>query len=78
MINMKNKIIISIVVLSLIFTTRSYSLEALMQKSHCDFDCCRSLNDRPPMTYTYYQKTGRFVGGTGDFHIDTLGYSGQK
>lgn len=29
------------------------------------------------MTYTYYQKTGRLVGGSGDFKIDTHGYSGQ-
>ena len=29
------------------------------------------------MTYTYYQKTGRFVGGSGEFRIDTHGYSGQ-
>ncbi len=29
------------------------------------------------MTYVYYQKTGRFVGGTGEYQIDTLGYSGQ-
>jgi hypothetical protein len=28
------------------------------------------------MTYTYYQKTGRFVGGSGNFSIDTHGYSG--
>jgi len=30
------------------------------------------------MTYTYYQKTGRFVGGSGLYRIDTHGYSGAK
>lgn len=29
------------------------------------------------MTYTFYQKTGRFVGGSGVYTIDTFGYSGQ-
>ena len=29
------------------------------------------------MTYTYYQNTGRFIGGSGDYKIDTHGYSGQ-
>lgn len=45
--------------------------------SDCSTDCCRTLPDRLPMTYVYYQKTGRFVGGSGDFKIDTHGYSGQ-
>jgi hypothetical protein len=35
------------------------------------------LSDRPPLVYTYYQRTGRFIGGTGEFKIDTKGYSGQ-
>jgi hypothetical protein len=46
-------------------------------QSRCDDDCCRSLSDRLPMSYTYYQRTGRFVGGSGEFRIDTHGYSGQ-
>jgi hypothetical protein len=46
-------------------------------QSRCDDDCCRSLSDRLPMSFTYYQRTGRLVGGTGEFHIDTHGYSGQ-
>ena len=29
------------------------------------------------MTYTYYQNTGHFIGGSGSWHIDTHGYSGQ-
>jgi hypothetical protein len=29
------------------------------------------------MVYTYYQRTGRLVGGSGDYRIDTKGYSGQ-
>lgn len=45
--------------------------------SDCSTDCCRTLPDRLPMTYVYYQKTGRFVGGSGEYKIDTHGYSGQ-
>ena len=33
--------------------------------SDCASDCCRTLQSRPPMTYTYYQKSGRFMGGSG-------------
>ena len=33
--------------------------------SDCTSDCCRTLQSRPPMTYTYYQKSGRFMGGSG-------------
>jgi hypothetical protein len=29
------------------------------------------------MTYHYYQKTGRFRGGSGEYAVNTLGYSGQ-
>lgn len=46
-------------------------------KSNCELDCCRTLPDRLPMTYTFYQNTGRFIGGSGDFYIDTHGYSGR-
>lgn len=46
-------------------------------KSNCELDCCRSLPDRAPMTYTFYQNTGRFIGGFGDSYIDTYGYSGH-
>jgi len=28
------------------------------------------------MTFTFYINTGRLVGGSGEFHIDTRGYSG--
>lgn len=45
--------------------------------SRCDTDCCRTLSDRMPMSYTYYQKTGRFVGGSGEYKIDTKAYSGK-
>ena len=45
----------------------------------CLLDCCQSLTpSRPSQNYTYYQSTGHFLGGTGDWHIDTYGYSGQK
>jgi hypothetical protein len=29
------------------------------------------------MTWYYFQNTGKFYGGSGDFKIDTYGYSGQ-
>jgi hypothetical protein len=45
--------------------------------SDCQTDCCRTLSDRPPMTYTFYQDTGRFVGGEGNAAIQTRGYSGH-
>jgi hypothetical protein len=28
------------------------------------------------MTYRYYQNTGKFIGGSGDYFINTTGYSG--
>ena len=43
----------------------------------CTTDCCKSLPSRGPMTYYFYQNTGRFHGGSGDYTIDTHGYSGQ-
>lgn len=39
--------------------------------------CCSTLKKRPPMQYTFYQNTGRFVGGSGEWRIDTRGYSGN-
>ena len=61
-----NKIYIkTVLMLCIICLMQSYPLGELQEKSRCDFDCCRSLNDRSPMVYTYYQKTGRFVGGSG-------------
>jgi len=62
----------------LVLIASTYALESYdFQASNCETDCCRTLSDRTPMTYTYYQKTGRFVGGSGAFAIDTHGYSGQ-
>jgi hypothetical protein len=46
-------------------------------KSNCETDCCRSVPDRTPMTYKFYQNTGRFIGGSGTSYIDTKGYSGR-
>ena len=42
----------------------------------CLTACCKTLAHRPAQTYTYYQNTGHFIGGTGEWHIDTHGYSG--
>lgn len=49
----------------------------ILGKSNCETDCCRSVPDRAPMTYKFYQNTGRFVGGSGQSSIDTKGYSGR-
>lgn len=43
----------------------------------CTQSCCASLKTRSAMTYHYYQNTGRFVGGSGEYAINTHGYSGQ-
>ena len=39
--------------------------------------CCSKLSSRPQQNYTYYQNTGRFVGGSEEWAIDTHGYSGS-
>lgn len=65
-------------VITILILTNSFEVsEGEIVTSDCTTDCCRTLPDRHPMTYVYYQKTGKFVGGSGDYKIDTLGYSGQ-
>lgn len=49
----------------------------IVSKSNCEIDCCRSVPDRAPMTYKFYQNTGRLIGGSGESYIDTKGYSGR-
>lgn len=43
----------------------------------CTKNCCGNLPSRLPMTFTYYQKTGKLVGGSGNYVVNTHGYSGQ-
>ena len=43
----------------------------------CTTSCCASLPSRGALTYRYYQNTGRFIGGSGAYAINTLAYSGQ-
>lgn len=43
----------------------------------CTNSCCATLSSRPQMRYTYYQDTGRFVGGKDEYAINTTAYSGQ-
>lgn len=58
-------------------------VDLFIQKSNktsndsCTQNCCASLPSRAKMTYYYYQNTGRFRGGSGEYAIDTLAYSGQ-
>lgn len=40
--------------------------------------CCSTLKPRSPLFYTYYQDTGRLVGGENEFAIETFGYSGMN
>jgi len=40
--------------------------------------CCSTLKDRPSMNYTFYINTGHFIGGSGEWAIDTYGYSGNS
>ena len=50
---------------------------ALLANTSCTTDCCKSLPSRTHMTYYFYQNTGRFRGGSGDWAINTKTYSGQ-
>ncbi len=47
-------------------------------KVSCLTECCQTLKSRPAQYYTYYQDTGHFIGGTGEWAINTHGYSGQN
>ena len=49
-------------------------LESL--KGACLTKCCQTLKSRAAMTYTYYQNSGHFIGGSGEWRINTHGYSG--
>ncbi len=50
----------------------------LKENESCTEDCGKRLSPREPITYTFYQNTGRFVGGLGDYTIDTHGNSDQS
>jgi hypothetical protein len=52
------------IILILLAVAHCIPVETEREGSRCDLDCCRTLSDRPPMTYTYYQRSGRFVGGS--------------
>lgn len=52
-------------------------LSALVSSQDC-YTCCSTLKDRPIQEYKYYQNTGHFIGGIGDYAIDTYGYSGNN
>lgn len=43
----------------------------------CLENCCENLTPRPAMNFTYYQNTGSFIGGQGEYYINTFGYSGN-
>lgn len=37
----------------------------IVSNTSCTTDCCKTLQSRSPMTYYFYQNTGRFIGGSG-------------
>lgn len=49
----------------------------IVGNTSCTTDCCKSLPSRTPMTYYFYQNTGRFKGGSGEWAVNTMTYSGQ-
>ena len=55
----------------------SNKFKRLTANESCTKSCCDSLPSRAPQTYHYYQKTGRFKGGSGSYAIDTKCYSGS-
>jgi hypothetical protein len=61
----------------LIVLASAEDVHQVADNSSCTQDCCKSLAARPAQTYTFYQKTGRFRGGSGPWAIDVHGYSGQ-
>ena len=81
---MKRTIISSLAIATLCVTISAdegFTLpeEFLLHKAPtaCLTQCCETLSSRAAQTYTYYQNTGHFIGGTGEWHIDTRGYSGS-
>ena len=54
------------------------SAEVLSENSSvvCDTECCSTLDSRPNQTYTFYQNTGHFIGGSEEWAVNTYGYSG--
>ena len=47
-----------------------------LQQGICMQSCCQKLKSRPAQSYIYYQDTGHFVGGSGQYAVDTYAYSG--
>lgn len=68
--------VILLIQLSVCMTELEKKDPALTNTS-CTEDCCKSLPARPAMTYHFYQNTGRFKGGSGNYAINALAYSGQ-
>lgn len=50
--------------------------EIVQANTSCTTDCCKSLPTRPPETYHFFQNTGRFLGGSGNYKINTKTYAG--
>lgn len=52
-------------------------LIAVWLSQGCLETCCEELAWREAMTYEYYQDSGRFTGGSGEWRVETWGYSGN-
>lgn len=63
--------------LSLVLIIFALMTIVFCENSTCSSDCCKSLSHREAMTYTFFQDTGRFKGGSGAWAIDTKTYSGK-
>jgi hypothetical protein len=59
------------------FVDHILNINTNLANTSCTTSCCASLPSRGAMTYRYYQNTGRFIGGSGAYAINTHGYSGQ-
>lgn len=69
--------ILGILLATLVVGQENNLIADVQANQSCTEDCCKSLTNRVPMTYTFYQNSGRLVGGQGEYAINTKGYSGQ-
>jgi len=74
---MKSLITFFALTLSLSLAQNPFLADEIKQQSECGV-CCSTLSARPSMNFTFYLNTGRFVGGSGEWTIETYGYSGNN
>ena len=85
---MRIALVKSFALATILFTAQNLAYEAETEVEHefaleaspkvqCLTECCQTLKGRAQMHYTYYQNTGHFVGGSGQWAINTRAYSGS-